>query len=134
MEVNQGLPPCGRDVTRTCNCRVRERSVLIFESYARVYDTHATFHMIPAHGTYVALHLLRERERAYLQTDNKKKQETSVESSNPIKGDDPWLTFRTRLQRAASSRTNQNVSAPAFSAGWQIRFMCRASARSSARS
>src|SRR5262249_42157116 len=97
-------------------------------------DTHATFHMITAHGTYVAPHLLRERERAYLHANNKKKRETSVESSNPVKGDDPWLMYRTRPQRAALSRTNQNGSAPAFSAGWRLRFMCRASARSSARS
>src|SRR5215510_14025018 len=64
----------------------------------------------------------------------KQETETPVESSNPVKGDDPWLMYRTRPQRAASSRTNQNESAPAFSAGWRMQFMCRGSARSSARS
>jgi hypothetical protein len=82
-------PLCGRDVTRARNCRIRGQSAPLSDSYARVCDTHTTFHMIPAHGTYVAPHLLRERERAYLQANNKKKRETSVESSNPVKGDDP---------------------------------------------
>src|SRR5262245_28059559 len=72
-EVNQSLQLCGGDVTRACNCRVRGQSALLFESCARVCDAHTTFHMIPAHGTYVAPHLLRESERAYLQINNKKK-------------------------------------------------------------
>src|SRR5262245_28059561 len=75
------------------------------------------------------------RERTRLFTDQQQEEtETPVESSNPVKGDDPWPTSRTRPQHADSSRTNQNGSAPAFSAGWRTRFMCRASARLSARS
>ena len=42
-----------------------------------------------------------------------------MESSNPIKGDDPWLTSRTQSPRATSSRTNPNANAPAFSVGWR---------------
>src|SRR5215467_12368520 len=102
------------------------------ESLARIYDAHATFRMIPAHGTYVAPHLSHAAERAYLQRNNKKKRETPVESSNPIKGDDPWPMFLTRAPRAISSRTNQNVNA-ASSAGWRTRCSYRVSAWSSAR-
>ena len=93
----------------------------------------ATFRMIPAHGTYVAPRLLHAAEQAYLQRNNKKKRETPVESSNPIKGDDPWPTSRIQAPRATSSRTNLSVSAPAFSVGWRMRFMYRAVEREIAR-
>src|SRR4029078_7409658 len=86
------------------------------ESLDCIYDTHATNRMIPAHGTYVATRLLHAAEHAYLNR-NKKKREAPVESSNPIKGDDPWPMFLIRAPRATSSRTNQNLTAPGFSDG-----------------
>src|SRR4029079_12710903 len=54
------------------------------ESLDRIYDTHATNRMIPAHGTYVAPRLLHAAERSYLHRNNEKKREAPVESSNPI--------------------------------------------------
>jgi hypothetical protein len=60
--VNQSLRICGSDVTGTSICLLRRQGVLHFESDARICDTRATRRMIAAHGTYVALRLLRAGE------------------------------------------------------------------------
>jgi hypothetical protein len=62
VRVNQSLPLCGGDVTRTPNCHIGRQGAPHFESHARIYDMRTTFRMIPAHGTYVAPRLLRAAE------------------------------------------------------------------------
>src|SRR5262245_50164891 len=115
--VNQSLPLCGGDVTRACTGRVGRQSAPLFESCARVCDTHTTSHMIPAHGTYVALRLLHESEHAYLRDNNKKKRKRlwsrRTHSREMIHGLRPVHVRNTRLCLGQTRRQARRFFPPA---------------------